>query len=426
MRRAGLFFLVVLTMGLLHRLTAAAPLPGRAVLALGFLVTASLVLGAWAETVKVPAVTAYVVTGFVLGPSWLGLIRGDEVAALGFTGDVVLAATALVAGTSLRLGALSLDRRSLLRFLGATALGPAACVALVMVALAHWFPPTAHEPFGDLLIVALVVGASAIASSPTLTIATTGAEQGFAQAMLGANVARDLLAAALFAVILIGAPLVSSPGAYDSHGALRPLGLLLGSVVGGVAVALGGVCLARIGGVASLLPPVLAGVAIALMARLLHLDPVFTGLMAGLCLIPWTREGPLARGLGGIFDTLRAPLFATAFGLLGAGIDLTDTSDLWGWVLVVAAARVVGLYAGGRWAARHEVRMDLARYGWVGLLSQSGLILWLAAAARHAFPEWGVSLQALIVGVVAVNAVLGPLALRRVTLLVGDSLQRSA
>jgi hypothetical protein len=56
----------------------------------------------------------------------------------------------------------------------------------------------------------------------------------------------------------------------------------------------------------------------------------------------------------------------------------------------------------------------------MGLISQAGMILWLVAAARHAFPEWGVSLQALIVGTVAVNAVLGPLGVRRATKLVGS------
>lgn len=428
MRRFGSLFVIVVTMALLHRLTASAPLPARAVLALAFLVVVGLVLGALAEAFGVRAASAYVVAGFVFGPSWLGLVRADEIGALGFTNDLVLAAVALLAGASLRFDALSLQRRPLARFLAATAVVPGVLVAVTVAALAHWFPPTAHEPFGDLLLVALVVGASAVASSPTLTVATTGAEEDFAQTLLGANAARDVIVAVLFAAILIAAPLVASPGSYDPHGALRPLLLLLGSVVAGLAVALGGAQLARMGRFPPLLPPLLAAGIIGLLARLGHIDPVFTGLVAGLCLVLWAGPGWLSRGLAGPFEPVRIPLFAAAFGLLGAGLDLTDTSGMWGWVLLVVLVRGVGLYLGDRWTRRGaegDVPPGLARYGWMGLISQSGFILWLSAEARHAFPEWGVSLQALIVGVVAVNAMVGPFALQRGKLLAGDSTQRS-
>lgn len=404
MRRLGPAFLLLIAMALLHRLTAAAPVAGRATLALGFLVAAALVLGAWAESFGVPAVTAYLAAGFALGPSWLGLIRHDEVAALGFTADLGTAAVAVIAGAALRLDALSLQRRPMLRMLAATALFPAALVALVMVALARWFPPTAHEPFGDRLAVALVVGAAAVASASTLAMATVERENEFTQTTLGLNVGRDLLAALLVATFLVVAPLFTSLGAVDRHEALGPLMLVAASLVSGIAVAFAGSRLARTDRVAPSVAPVAMVGTVALLARLAHVDPVLTGLTAGVCFTAWAGHAVL--GLGAGFDTIRAPVYAVTFGLLGAGLDLVDTADLWGWVFLVVVVRAVGLSAGWRRV------QALAPHGWVGLISQSGTILWLAAEARHAFPEWGVSLRALIVGVVTVNALLGPLAYR--------------
>lgn len=404
MRRLGPAFLLLIAMALLHRLTAAAPVAGRATLALGFLVAAALVLGAWAESFGVPAVTAYLGAGFALGPSWLGLIRHDEVAALGFTADLGTAVVAVIAGAALRLDALSLQRRPMLRMLGATALFPAALVTLVMVALARWFPPTAHEPFGDRLAVALVVGAAAVASASTLALATVERETEFTQVTLGLNVSRDLLAALLVAAILIVAPVFTSLGAVDRHEALGPLTRITASLVSGIAVAFAGSRLARTGRVAPSVAPVAMVATVALLARLVHVDPVLTGLTAGVCFNAWAGHAVL--GLGASFEAIRAPVYAVTFGLLGAGLDLVDTADLWGWVFLVVVVRAVGLSTGWRRV------QALAPHGWVGLISQSGTILWLAAGARHAFPEWGVSLRALIVGVVAVNALLGPLAYR--------------
>jgi hypothetical protein len=66
-----------------------------------------------------------------------------------------------------------------------------------------------------------------------------------------------------------------------------------------------------------------------------------------------------------------------------------------------------------RWAGRHPGVMPvLARDGWLGLISQAGTALGLAQLARHAFPEWGVSLETLIVAMIGVHEVAGPICLR--------------
>jgi hypothetical protein len=62
--------------------------------------------------------------------------------------------------------------------------------------------------------------------------------------------------------------------------------------------------------------------------------------------------------------------------------------------------RLVSLRAGLVWAG--------LRNDWPGLVSQGGLAIALAAVVRRAFPEWNVSLEALLVAMIGVYQLAGP------------------
>src|SRR6266704_4878930 len=62
----------------------------------------------------------------------------------------------------------------------------------------------------------------------------------------------------------------------------------------------------------------------------------------------------------------------------------------------------------------------MARDGWWGVISQAGVALALARFARRAFPEWGVSLEALIVAMVGLHEVAGPICFRRALVRAGE------
>jgi hypothetical protein len=81
----------------------------------------------------------------------------------------------------------------------------------------------------------------------------------------------------------------------------------------------------------------------------------------------------------------------------------------------------VALRYGLLWAGRHPgVTPVLARHGWLGLISQAGMALALAQHARRAFPEWGVSLEALVVAIIGVHEVVGPICFRTALVRAGD------
>src|SRR5256886_15153215 len=81
-------------------------------------------------------------------------------------------------------------------------------------------------------------------------------------------------------------------------------------------------------------------------------------------------------------------------------LRLEALASLWPWVLLVAGLRVVAMRYGVVWAGQDPgVRPVLARDGWLGLISQGGVAVGLAAVARRGVPAGGGSLRSLSLGV---------------------------
>jgi len=415
MRRAAIVFALGLMMALLHRATANGPLDARASLALGVLLVAAYVGGDLAHRARLPRISGYLLAGFAVGPAWLGLARRDEVDALSFIADATMALIALAAGATLTLDALRRGRAALARLATGAMAFPFAAVALVTLSVSPWFPVTVHQPLGDGLAVALVLGAVAAASSPAVTLATLDElEAGggpLGRTLLGFTVVQDVAVVMLFALVLILGKAVTSPGALSLATA--------GDTLLGLAAALGvGALLGfavsrylRLWGRDTPLFLVATAFVVALTARLAHLETTIIALATGFYL---ENFAPVEAGrLRHELQRGALLLYATAFVLAGAGLRLGILAALWPWALLLIGLRLVGLRYGVAWAGRHPgVTPVLAPHGWLGLISQAGTALGLAQVARRAFPEWGVSLETLIVAMIGVHTVAGPICLR--------------
>jgi len=412
-------------MGLFQLLTRAGPLEARATLALGFLLLAAHLGGDLAKQFRLPRITGLLLTGLLVGPAWLGLVRGDEVAALGFVGDAAAALIAFTAGSQLNLEMLRQGRRMLVRVTGASIVFPLAIVAAVTLSVSPWFLLSvlgAHQPFGDALAIALVLGAIAAASSPTVTVALMeelDARGPLARAVLSVAAAKDVAIIAVFALILLVARPLASGGALDLSVVGRVLLYGVASIAAGAAL---GVLISQyLKLLRSDSPLFLVAVAFltAQAARLLNLELLLIALTAGFYVVTFSP----AEGSRLETQLRRAalPVYALFFALAGAGLQVDFLRDNWGWVVLLVALRALGLRVGTRFAGRSPlVPAGLANHGWLGLISQAGVTFGLAAAARRAFPEWGVSLEALVVAMIGVHEILGPLCFQRALRLTGE------
>jgi trehalose 6-phosphate synthase len=64
-------------------------------------------------------------------------------------------------------------------------------------------------------------------------------------------------------------------------------------------------------------------------------------------------------------------------------------------------------------ARKSAIDDDTRKYMWTGLISQAGITLGFAAVVAREFGEWGMNLQVLVVGLIAIHELLGPLLFRR-------------
>jgi len=409
-------------MALFQLLTRAGPLEARATLALGFLLLAAHLGGELAKRVRLPRITGFLLTGFAVGPAWLGLVRGDEVLALGFIADAAVALIAFTAGSELTLALLRPGRVMLTRLSTGAILFPLGIVAAVVLSVSPWFPLTVHQPFGDALAVALVLGAIAAASSPAVTMALMDeldARGPFARTVLGVTIAKDVLVIVLFTLVLAIARPLTSAGALDVSVAWTMLLHVAGSIATGVALGYAVSHYLRLIDRDTPLFLVALAFVTAEVARLVGLETMLIALAAGF----YARNFSPVEGERLRADLKRGalPVYIIFFALAGAGLHLESLADLWPWVLLLVALRALGLRLGTRWAGRSPaVPADLARHGWLGLVSQAGVTLGLAAAARRAFPEWGVSLEALVVVMIGIHEVVGPICFRRALRLTGE------
>ena len=389
----------------------------------GLLTLTAYLAGSLAQRLRVPRIVAFLVVGFVAGPAWLGFVRGDELQLLQTIAHGALALIAFAAGSELSLDALRGPQRVVTLRVAAGAMAvPFIAVTLVALTVSAWFPISAHQPFEDALTVALALGALATVSAPALTwavIVDTGSRGPIARTVRDVTMIQAVAAVAVCVVMLAVARPLASPGAVTPGVALQALVALGGSLAAGAALGLAAAQYLRALKGRLDWALLLFGLIVAQGVRLAGLDAVLVALAAGVTL----RNTAPGRNHSDRVRTELArsalPVYVVFFALAGSQLRLAALGEIWPWALLFMGLRATGLWAGLRWAGRHTgVAPELVDYGWLGLISQGGLAITLAAILRRAFPEWNVSLEALVVAMIGVHQLAGPIcfhwALRRV------------
>jgi Kef-type K+ transport system membrane component KefB len=416
-----LYASVLVVMAILQRLTRAGPLEARATLALGLLTLAAYLGGELARRLRLPRITGFLITGLIAGPTWLRLVRADELQALSIVATGSLVLIALGAGGVVNFAALREQRTAVLRAVAGAIAVPFVVVTFVVLTVSPWFPVTVHQPFRDAMAVALALGAMAVVSSPVVTwalITDIGTPNSLARNVVNISVVQDVAAVLLLVLVLLAAQPLASGGVVTPGVAVEALLRLGGSIAAGAT--LGVVIVQYVKAIPTRAVWVLVAAAfvVAQGVRLIGLEPVLMGLAAGCTL---ANLAPIENeAVHTALKRCTVPIHVVFFGLLGCGLRLEALNELWPWVLLLAGLRFVSLRAGLLWAGRQPAvgrDTDLVSYGWIGLVSQGGLAVTLAFVLRRAFPEWGITLESLVLASIGVHLIVGPIcfqwALRR-------------
>jgi Kef-type K+ transport system membrane component KefB len=382
-------------------------------LAAGALLLCGLFAGRVAKGLGLPRLTGYLLIGVAVGPYALGFIPSEGVKGLELVKGLAVSLIALVAGTEMRLGILRRvgARVALLctSVCGLTFLTTGGALFLLRPFLPFLAPLTLLQALAVSALVATVV----VSFSPTVTIAIvqeTQARGPFTEFLMALVIIGDLFVMVAFA-LAAGVTRASFGAGFDVVGLVGGVGWeLFGSVLFGGLLAL--VLLLYMRRVKEELPLFIVGLcfASAEAGAHLHLSPLLVSLSAGALIANLDEHS--GERLHQAIQRASLPVFALFFAAAGAGLKLNTLMTVGPAALLLVGVRALTIFVScRRFAPREDER--LRQYLWLGLISQAGVTFGLAALVARTFPDFGPSVEVLIIAMVTAHELVGPVLTRR-------------
>ncbi len=419
---------------------AGATQPGDAPGAYTTLVVGLLLLSGYAaghvlSRMGLPRITGYLCVGMLTGPYLLGFLTRESVGQLGFLNELAVTFIALAAGGELRLAELRERMRVILLSI-LTQISIVFVIVTIFVFLAaSLLPFTASFSSLQLLTVGMLFGVLAVARSPSSAIAIineTRASGPFTETALGVTVALDVFVIVLFGAVTSFCEVVMSPAAALDMGFIAGLGVevILGIGAGLVVGLALGYYIDRVRvnlpllllGTALLVTSISHGFAAYLREVYdlnIHLEPLLICVTAGFTVQNVSRQG--SHFIEAI-ESVGLPVYVLFFTLAGAGLNLDALMQTWTIAILLVGVRAgaiyLSAYAGGRMGG------DPPRFNRIaGLtyLTQAGVSLGLALEVTRRFPGWGDAFVTVIVAVIAVNQMIGPIAMKHALVRAGET-----
>lgn len=370
-------------------------------LMLGFLMTRVTKL------CKLPNVTAYIVTGILIGPYCMNLIPQQVVEGTAFLPDIALALIAFSTGEFFKLETL---KRNGWKVLIVTLFESLLASALVFVA-AFW-------GLGLPLAFSMVLAALAAATAPAstmMTIRQTGAKGTFVDTLLLVVAIDDIVSLIAYSMAIYAAVVVTSGGALNASTIIDPLLRNL------VAVVLGGLFGFVMKGLLTnrntdnrLIVSIALIFAFCGICAAFEISPLLGCMAMGTVYINVAEDERLFRQLG----YFSPPLLLLFFVRSGLSFDLSalfSTGSLGGKPLIIVGlvyflVRIFGKYAGAfLGAGLTKMTSSVRNFLGLALIPQAGVAIGLAAmGARTLGGEMGSTLETIILASSVLYELIGP------------------
>jgi len=405
---------------------------------LGFMVLAAYACAQIFKIVGLPLISGYIFAGILFGPQALEFVTDSMVHELHLIDELALNFIALSAGGMLHTNFLLQRRKAIFLNVTLQTLAAFAAVFLFVVAAGSVFESMKPLSSLEILALAILLGVSAVARSPSSAIAIiseTRAEGTFTETVLGVTVVVDVLIIILFTLAIAIDEMLLLPGQAMM---LRAIGgvslnvlaaLVLGAIIG-KAIA---IYIDRAG---YDLPLFLLLFAFSVskcafwlnhyaeeyVGVALELEPLLICMSAGFTVQNFSRTGrDFMEGL----DRFSLPIYILFFALAGASLDLQALGKTWPLAVGLALIRAGGIF-GAAWLAG-RLCGDPKKHGRVAgmaYLTQAGVAIGLAQLAQRQFPEIGVYLVTVVLAVITINQIVGPITFKAALELVGETGKR--
>lgn len=425
MRALALFILMIFMVALIHFTGAAGadPMP-QTILAFGFLIFAGYIAGCYAVKIGLPQISGYLIAGIVCGPYALRLVSYEIVLQLKLIDDLALALIAFTAGGEIKISRMRRCVLSIFSISIAQIIAIFAVVAVGSYLVLHFFNPFLMST-KILMVISGLIGTISAACSPATAIAViigTRSRGRMTDITIGVTIIKDVIVLLFFTLALAVGFAVSRGEIIEGSLIGKTLLMMFLSVLAGAAVGGGIVALLKFVRREIALFIITISLAVVFISELLGLHFIPICLMAGFLVENFSSLGDR---LVGAIERTSMTVYIIFFAMAGVAIDFAALLQMWPYALAIVFLRLLGTalgtYIGGGIGRESDV---LKKFGWMGFLSQVGVGLGFVVLVSRAFPEWGNTFRTIMLAVIAINQIIGPIALKVMLGLAGETAER--
>jgi Kef-type K+ transport system membrane component KefB len=377
-----------------------------AILLAGLLLLFALLLGMLARRLRVPEVTAYIITGVLVGPSVFKIISHDTLSSIGVFSQVALGLILFSIGTSFNLNALRNKAATLLKLSLFEGVGTALIVTLVL------------RLIGVSWELSFLLGSLAVetaAATTLLVLREYNAKGPLTSTIVPLIAINNLICLTFFTFVLTGIQINRSSG---------NLNLILGRATFDLAWAfIGGAALGLLVGYLLVFWTPLCsehGEALILIigcilllvgaAQFLQTSSLVATLMLGATV---TNLSQRTEHLFAALQKIDPPIYAIFFVSAGAELDLKSFAAAGGMGICYFLFRLMGKYLGAYFGTRYLQMSDIVKkYLSIAIISQAGLAVGLLTIVRVKVPEMAATVTAVVLSAILVYEIIGPFGTR--------------
>ena len=385
---------------------------------LGVILLLALLAGHLVKFLRIPEVTGYVLAGVAMGPSVMGWVSSENLAALQVLSEVALGLILFSIGSVFEFSRFARMGQKILYLTLAESLLAAALVTLGML--------LAGQPWQ----VSLLLGAVAMATAPASTlmvIRECNSKGPLSDTLLGIIAVNNIFCMSAYIVVASLIDFTASLGGATPifealYGGVFPLvWQLLGSAALGYLVGLLLAGWARNiveDGEAQIL---LAGCVLLCVgvALLLDLSPLVASLAVGATVANLSARSQR------MFATLTRtdpPFYAIFFVIAGADLDVRLIGSMGALGVLYLVARAAGKFFGASWGARRlKLEPAVQRFLGFGLMAQAGLAIGIALAVDRRFEAYREVVTTVVLASVVIYEMIGPISTKFAIVQSGES-----
>lgn len=398
--------------------------PGKSTsIALGFILIFAFLFGKKINRLKLPQITGFILAGILSGPYVMKFLNTLDVKGLQLIDGLALSLIALTAGGEMRVKRLRESARAISAIVLFQTVVIIAGFVIFGLLGRSFFSFFSEKTFPQILVLSMLLGILATATSPSTTIAViteTKSKGKYTDLILSAAVVKDFFVIGLFAFCLsFSKSLLSPVKGFDTGFLFQILKEVIGSVIIGAGV---GVAIALyLKYVKRELAVFVLGMAFFTyqIAHSYGYHPLLICLTAGFLIQNFSSHG---ESLIQTIEKSSTPVYVMFFAISGASLDLSALKT--GWILAMicvilrAALKFTGTYVGARLSKEGP---GVQKYSWLGFISQAGVALGMAIVIEGTFPDWGGEFKALVLAIIAINQIIGPVLLQRLLIRVNEA-----